>query len=74
MNFKKPKRQVIDDAHAAAYSIVVSNLNQLHSSPMNSLHNTLERTIANAIEAAIASLVHDIYTDEEFEQDLNLRT
>lgn len=75
MMFKKPKQDVIDGAHGAAMNSVYANLNSgtfVHSTP-SSWAVPIQSAIELAIRKAIESLVNDMYTDDEFEEDIGLR-
>ena len=74
MNFKEPKQVVISNAYTAAQFAVNVSLSNYQNESHNALRFTIERAIGDGIRAAIESLVKDIYTDEEFERDINLRT
>jgi len=77
MNFKKPKHEVINDARYAASNVISSAFNNLKYNMMNnsgqSTIDSLQYAMTDAISMAIESVVNNVYTDEEFEQDLNLR-
>ena len=74
MNFKVSKGQVINQAQIAVYNAVH---NQLYILKNNQYNNTAADTIGDmiifAIDAAVVSMVNNIYTDEEFEEDIQLR-
>lgn len=74
MNFKKPKSEVIQDATKAAFSAIDNHMYNIQSGPINSIGNSVANMMKFAIDAAVVSLVNNVYTDEEFEKDLNLRT
>jgi hypothetical protein len=77
MNFKKPKHIVVDEAYYAADSILVAATNSIRYNHMNQTHSStldqLQMAIGQAIRAALVSLAGNIYTDDEFEQDIGLR-
>lgn len=77
MNFKKPKNLVADDARNAAQQAAQHTLAQLtyggaNNSPYG-VTNIVAQAIAEGIRAGIESVIKDMYTDVEFEQDLTLR-
>lgn len=78
MNFKKPKQEVLNKATTDAYSAINNQLsyikyNYSDNSP-KSIISSIEMAINEGIRAALTSIVEDIYTDEEFEKDLTLRS
>lgn len=78
MNFKKTKAEVINDAFCAADSHLMSGFNSLkhqlgYNSPIDNL-DQIKMVVSASISAAITSLVENIYTDEEFEKDLTLKS
>ena len=77
MNFKKPKEEVINEAFWAAQSQVGRTLSSRlghHDPGPQSIRMAIEQAISDGIEAAVRSLVENTYTDQEFEQDLTLRS
>ena len=78
MNFKKPKEQVIRDAETAA-NIRLSNAMgdikyNISIKPEHlQILDQLQWSIATAIGTAIRSVVDDMYTDQDFEEDMTLR-
>jgi hypothetical protein len=77
MNFKKPKIEVIADAENAAFSALNCYLNELRygqSYQQSDVINTLQLAISRAIGEAIRTVVESTYTDEEFEEDLQLKS
>ena len=73
MNFKKPKHQVIQDASWNAYNAIQYNLMQMYSGPITNIGPMVSEAIRIGIEQALTSMINDIYTDAEFEEDINLR-
>ena len=81
MNFKTSKNQVVDNAtHRAEYIMRRMTEEMRHNrydpyggggSAYGNL-GRMEHMVVLAIREAIMSVVDDIYTDEEFEQDLGL--
>lgn len=77
MNFKKPKQLVADDARNAAERAAHSTLAQLtyggaNNSPYG-VTSIVAQAIAEGLRAGIESVIKDMYTDAEFEEDLTLR-
>ena len=77
MNFKKPKQQVIDEAAYAASGQIYHAIGNIKNGYMNEAPNSMLDQLAWGIEAAVRSAVKSIventYTDQEFEEDLNLK-
>ena len=77
MNFKKPKHQVIDEAMGAASSSMYQTISDIkYNGQSHTLGSNLDRLGAGinvAIASAVRSLVENMYTDQEFEEDLTLR-
>lgn len=74
MNFNKPKHEVIEEARREAMSELMSKLSQLNYTQVNSIQYVLQEAIVAAIDGAITSLVNNVYTDDEFERDIKLKT
>jgi hypothetical protein len=76
MNFRRPKQEVINNAHSAAMScgqMYVPDFQYMTiDQAKRELQNSINLAIANAVRAGIQSLVNDVYTDEEFENDIGL--
>ena len=77
MNFKKSKDDVISDANIAAVDAVGKAFSSLkynigRTTPEQHI-DLVQHAINMGIYEAIKSIVHNIYTDEEFEQDIMLR-
>lgn len=78
MNFKRPKHEVVTNAYEAA----MRNCHLYFPDPMNTtpydsqrqIRECIQNSITMGIRAAIESLVNDTYTDEEFEEDIGLRS
>jgi hypothetical protein len=77
MNFKKPKQQVIEDASYAASNEISSAFSNIKSNYMytnaGSVIDNMQYAISSGIRKAVESIVNNTYTDEEFEEDINLR-
>ena len=77
MNFKKPKEEVINEAWMAAEGVLQEAFNGLKHGVMysntNSNIDSIKFGISEGIRRAIESLVENTYTDQEFEEDLQLR-
>jgi hypothetical protein len=73
MNFKKPKIDVINEAQTAAMGAMFNQLNMIKNGSVSSVAESIGYMVTYAIDAAIVSLVNNIYTDQEFEEDLTLR-
>jgi len=81
MNFKVPKQQVIDNATYRAEYVMRRMCDDMryrhdpyarHFGDHGGDLGHSEHAVVMAIREAITSIVDDIYTDEEFEQDLGL--
>jgi len=72
MNFKKPKNQVALDASWAAYNQINYQLIQINNGNIGNVGFVISEAIRVGIEEAIKSMLDDIYTDAEFEEDLGL--
>ena len=76
MNFKKPKDQVIYDADQAANNALYNGFSQLKNGMMGNTPgsniDTIQYTIQRAIGEAIRSVVENVYTGEEFEDDIGI--
>ena len=70
MNFKKPKGDVIADANEAVYATVREFFNNRQGCEFNT--DLLCDAITFAMDSAVVSLVNNIYTDQEFEEDIGL--
>ena len=70
MNFKKSKGDVIADANEAVYATVRKFLNNREGCQFN--EELLCDAIVYAMDSAVVSLVNNIYTDQEFEEDIGL--
>lgn len=73
MMFRVNKALVAANAASTARSRIQYTMSQLNSSPMSSFSIHISQAIQEGIEAAIESLIKDIYTDAEFEEDMGLR-
>ena len=77
MNFKKPKDAVIEEATQAAGNVLYNHFyelkTRLSSSPVNSNIDQLQWAMQAAFRAAIKSLVENTYTDNDFEEDMELK-
>lgn len=69
MVFKNGKEAAIINASNAAINALYSRQGLLQGPAITELHDS----IVIAINAAIRSLIEDIYTDTEFEQDMGLK-
>ena len=76
MNFKKPKDDVLNEARLQAD---VSFANMLRSSlpcgnfDRDSVISAVGQAVSWAMHDALKSLIDNIYTDADFEEDMNLR-
>ena len=78
MMFKKSKHEVLDQIRGTVSSSILYHLDQYHvdsSFRVNSgdLTNQIKFAINKAINDAFETFIENIYTDNEFEKDLNLR-
>ena len=73
MNFKKPKQQLASEASWRAYNKITSNLNSLQYSNQTGFAPIIAEAVRDGIEEALNSLIENIYTDQDFEEDLTLR-
>lgn len=73
MNFKKPKEQVARDAANRAQAAITYNLRMQGGGNLSSVGYVVTQAITEGINVAILSMIEDVYTDVEFEEDLNLR-
>lgn len=77
MNFKKPRRQVLDEAQKVAEDRIRSMMYSItgHGASMdpNSVVNTLTMAVSFGIAGALESMMDNVYTDQEFEEDIGLR-
>jgi hypothetical protein len=77
MNFKKPKQQVLDEAQMRAEDrirgVLRNTLFQGASMDPNSTINLLTFAISQGIAEALKSMMENVYTDQEFEEDIGLR-
>lgn len=70
MNFKKPKEELLSEIrNRASYSVsqTVLTLSGHDAGPV------ISNAIANAVEQAFRVMIDNVYTDAEFEEDLQLR-
>ena len=72
MNFKKPKEQVAQDAAWRAFNRIQSNLVQHNNGNVSGIGYNISQAISDGIKEAILSMMEDVYTDAEFEEDLGL--
>jgi len=77
MNFKKPKEVVINEAWSAANATISQAFDSLKYGYVNnsgsSNIDSIKFAISHGIRNAIESLVENTYTDQEFEEDIQLR-
>jgi hypothetical protein len=76
MNFKKPKEEVAADAAQRAMYTIQTQLHQLTyggSFEPSSVTYILTQAISLGIKEAMLSMMEDVYTDAEFEQDIGLK-
>ncbi len=76
MHLNKSKSQIVTDIMWRVQSKMTEQLAYLHFSDNTNL-STFKNSVAQAVSMAVADgfreLLHNIYTNEEFEQDLGLR-
>ena len=73
MNFKKPREQVAKDAAHKAFNAIQSNMHQHNNGNLSGIGYSISQAVQMGIEEAIKSMIEDMYTDVEFEEDLQLR-
>jgi hypothetical protein len=77
MNFKKPKHQLLEEARQAAESQVRNTLTSgLPGMTMDSysVSGVFARAISMGISEAVRVVIDNTYTDQEFEEDMDLRS
>jgi hypothetical protein len=72
MNFKKPKEQVAADAAQAAYVKIQYQLQQINNGNVGQVGYAVTQAVADGVGAAILSMMKDMYTDQEFEEDIGI--
>jgi len=74
---KKSKDDVLNDiynaASGASYNALSSQLGYAMKMDANSVTSAINDAIAAAVRAGFESLMSNIYSDTEFEQDMTLR-
>ena len=73
MNFKRPKHEVASDASWRAMYAIQEQLNQINNGNIVNVGSTVTNAIRMGIEQALLSMMDDIYTDAEFEEDMGLK-
>ena len=73
MNFKKPKQQVAQDAANRAQNIIMNSLSVHNNGNVGGIGYSITTAISDGIKEAILSMMDDMYTDQEFEEDIGLR-
>lgn len=76
MNFKKDKVSLLNEIQSKTHSMISSTLSsRIHSdSGPNSVRYAMEEAISVGIREAFRVLIENTYTDQEFEEDLKLRS
>jgi len=74
MNYTKPKEQLLSEIRVRAFSAISRNMGSLESVPMNSMGYMIQNAIAEGIQEAFRTLIEHTYTDQQFEEDIKLKT
>lgn len=72
MNFKKDKYTVINEAYIAASNTVNDYMRYYDTTSVKDVPMVIENAMAMGIKAAVESIVHNMYTNEDLEKDLDL--
>ena len=70
----KSKEEIAWDAYGAAKRVMETHANQSYNGGPTSVMGQLTELIALAVQAGVAEMLKNTYTNEEFEQDLGLKT
>lgn len=74
MNYTKSKEKLLEEIRVNAFSAVSRNMGNLSSAPMNSVAYMIQNAITEGIVEAFQTLIANTYTDQQFEEDLKLKT
>jgi hypothetical protein len=73
MNFKKPIEQVAQDAAYEAFNKASSMIGNTAYTPPGQLGQNISMAIQEGVKAALLSMMQQVYTDAQFEEDIKLR-
>jgi len=74
MNYTKSKEDLLIDIRNNVMSELNRNISNIHNSSMSSMGYTLQQGITDAVVTAFRTLIENTYTDQQFEQDLKLKS
>lgn len=77
MILKKNQEELLNLIHSNVYSALYNDLNILSHNDrvsMNDLHYCIQAAISTGVQEGFRTLLENQYTDEEFEQDIGLKS
>jgi hypothetical protein len=74
MNYIKSRDEVLKEVKDRVYLTISYNMTNVHNQSMSNIGYTIQNAIADGITEGIKVLMENTYTDQQFEQDIKLRT
>lgn len=74
MYLKKDKYLIATEAGAAARRSLMNNMAVGYSTQSNSIMGQLVDLIAKAVEEGVRETLNNVYTDDDFEKDVGLKS